>query len=231
MTWLDTAGALVGFLLTLMVFSYLIGDNPLYRLAVHLFIGVAAGYAAIMAINTVILPRLILPLIGGNRDERLLALVPVVLGWLLLTKISSRLAPLGSLPMALLVGVAAAAAVGGAVTGTILPQAAASINLFDLRGEESLNADLGLHLVNGVIVLFGTAATLAYFHFGDQAQMAPRVRGWFEGFRQAGQVFIAITFGFLFAGVYSAALTALIERIFTLVDLIKNFLGSLLPAV
>lgn len=231
MSWVDTAGALVGFLLTLMVFSYLIGDNPLYRLAVHLFIGVAAGYAAIMAINTVILPRLVLPLINGDREERLVALVPVVLGWLLLSKISSRLAPLGGLPMALLVGVAAAAAVGGAVTGTILPQVTASINLLDLRGGGDPDATLGLRLANGVIILFGTAATLAYFHFGDRSKVAPRVRGWLDGLSQAGQVFIAITFGFLFAGVYSAALTALIERIFTLVDLVKGVLGTLIPPV
>ena len=33
-------------LLTLMVFSYLIGDNPLFRIAVYLFIGVSSGYAA-----------------------------------------------------------------------------------------------------------------------------------------------------------------------------------------
>jgi hypothetical protein len=230
-TLLDWFGSLVGFLLTLMVFSYLIGDNPLYRLAVHLFIGVAAGYAAIMAINTVILPRLILPLIGGNQEERILALVPVVLGWMLLTKISPRLAPLGILPMALLVGVAAAAAVGGAITGTILPQVTASINLLDLRSGGTFDPDLGLRLVNGGIILVGTLATLAYFHFGDWSRMTPRLRGWLDGLSQVGQVFIAITFGFVFAGIYSAALTALIERIFSLVDLVKAIFGPLLPPV
>jgi hypothetical protein len=36
---------------------------------------------------------------------------------------------------------------------------------------------------------------------------------WIEGLSKVGQVFIAITFGALFAGVYTAALTAFIERI------------------
>jgi hypothetical protein len=228
---LDLSGALVGFLLTLMVFSYLIGDNPLYRLAIHLFIGVAAGYATIMAINTVILPRLILPLLNGERVERLLAIVPVILGWLLLTKISPRLSPLGNLPLALLVGVAAAAAIGGAVTGTILPQVNASINLLDLQSGEGFDANLGLRLVNGGIILLGTVATLAYFQFGERTAKTSSLRGWLDGLSQVGQMFIAITFGFLFAGVYSAALTALIERIFALVDLVKSIFGSFLPPV
>ena len=42
----DWIGALFGFILTLVVFSYLIGDNPVFRLTLHLFIGVSAGFAA-----------------------------------------------------------------------------------------------------------------------------------------------------------------------------------------
>ena len=33
-------------LLTLMVFSYILGDNVLFKLATHIFVGVAVGYAA-----------------------------------------------------------------------------------------------------------------------------------------------------------------------------------------
>jgi hypothetical protein len=233
MNWLDLAGVVLGFGLTLMVFSYLIGDNPLFRLAIHLFIGVAAGYAVIMAINTVILPRLLLPLLNGSREEQLLALVPLLLGWLLLTKISARLAPIGNASMAFLVGVAAAAAIGGAVTGTLFPQANASVNLFDFQARPVFDADIGLRLVNGGIILVGTVATLAYFHFGARSRASPPslFHGWLEGIGQIGQLFIAITFGFIFAGVYSSALTALIERIFFLVDVVKTLLSSLLPLV
>ena len=35
-------------LLTLALLSYLIADNPLYRIAVHLFIGLSAGYAVVL---------------------------------------------------------------------------------------------------------------------------------------------------------------------------------------
>ena len=36
---LDIIGAVLGAVFTLMVLSYLLGDNPLYRLALHLFVG------------------------------------------------------------------------------------------------------------------------------------------------------------------------------------------------
>jgi hypothetical protein len=39
-------GIWVGALLTLFVFSFLYRDNPLYKFAEHLFVGVSAGYPA-----------------------------------------------------------------------------------------------------------------------------------------------------------------------------------------
>ena len=45
--YLDAAGTWVAVILTLFVFSYLLGDNALYRLAEHIFVGVAVGYAAV----------------------------------------------------------------------------------------------------------------------------------------------------------------------------------------
>ena len=76
MGWSDWIGAFLGFVLTLLIFSYLIGDNPLFRITVHIFIGVSAGFAAVIAIENIILPRLIDPLFSSNRGEQVLALIP-----------------------------------------------------------------------------------------------------------------------------------------------------------
>ncbi|MDP2995015.1 MAG: hypothetical protein Q8N46_07850, partial [Anaerolineales bacterium] len=121
----------ISFLLTLMVLSYLIGDNPAFRVAVYIFIGVSAGYAAAVAWHQVLFPRLIVPLLSGNWADRLLTVVPLVLGLLLLFKLSPRTSRLGTPSMAFLVGVGAAVAVGGAVMGTLFPQARASMNALD----------------------------------------------------------------------------------------------------
>ena len=47
-------GPIVAMLLTIMVLSYIIGDNILFRLAVHIFIGVASGYAAVLILYNVL---------------------------------------------------------------------------------------------------------------------------------------------------------------------------------
>jgi hypothetical protein len=51
----------LGAVLTLLIFSYLLGDNPLYRLALHIFVGVSVAYALIIALRGVILPALTPP--------------------------------------------------------------------------------------------------------------------------------------------------------------------------
>lgn len=226
----DLIGVIVGFFLTLLVFSYLLGDNPLFRLSIYLFIGVAAGYAAIVTIYSVILPRLFVPLISGSRGEQILALLPLLLSVMLLTKISPRLARVGNISMAFLVGVGAATAIGGAVVGTLFPQINAAINAFDWQILQAGDANLWLQIFNGVILLFGTIATLAYFHFGGIARPggAPRSQLLLDQVRPFGLVFIAVTFGFLFAGVYAASLTALIERLSFLVEFVRPLLASFL---
>lgn len=227
MSWFDWIGAFLGFVFTLLVFSYLIGDNPLFRITVHIFIGVSAGFAAVIVIDNIIIPRLLEPLFSTNRGEQILALIPLILAGLLLFKISPRFAFIGNLPVSYLVGVSAAAAIGGAVTGTLIPQVIASINLLDLKPNQVFDATLGLRLVNGTIILVGTIATLAYFHFGRGSKSTEKfqIQNWIEGMGQIGQVFIAITFGFLFAGILSAALTALIGRVVFSVDFVRSILG------
>ncbi|HBX71328.1 MAG TPA: hypothetical protein DEH25_18620 [Chloroflexi bacterium] len=217
---LDLVGTLLGFVFTIAVFSYIWGDNAVFRLVIHLFIGVAAGYVAIMVIQNVVLPQMIFPFIEGDRNAKIFAILFLILGTLMLTKISPRLTKLGNPAMAFLVGVGAAAAVGGAVVGTVFPQASASMSIF---------ADQSNPL-NAIIILIGTLSTLLYFHFGirrkgsdDQISQRP---AWLESVSTVGQFFIAVTFAALFSGVYLAAITALIERMSFIWNLIKDLIFS-----
>lgn len=230
MSFGDWIGAFLGFVLTLLVFSYLIGDNPLFRITLHIFIGVSAGFAAVVAIYNVILPQLLEPIFISNRNEQILAIFPLILAGLLITKISHRFAFIGNLPMSYLVGVSAAVAIGGAVTGTLIPQLLASMNLLDVQASQVFDANVGLRLLNGVIILIGTLASLAYFQFGTLSGSSQRnqFQSWIEGIGKIGQIFIAIMFGFLFAGIFSAALTALIGRVITSLDFLRGILGLFL---
>ena len=55
---MDTIGIGVGLIATIFVYSYLLGDNLLYRFAVHLLVGVSAGYAAVVVIRELLWPVL-----------------------------------------------------------------------------------------------------------------------------------------------------------------------------
>ena len=123
-------GLALGFLLTILIFSYLIGDNPFFRLAIHIFIGVSAAYVALITINNVLIPRLIIPLINGSRGEQLLSIILFIPSFFLLFKVTP-LRKAGSWAVAILVGIGAAAAVGGAITGTLFPQILGTINSVD----------------------------------------------------------------------------------------------------
>ncbi len=65
---LDLIAGWVSLTLTLMVFSYLLGDNFLYRLAIAVLVGVAAGYVAVVAVESVILPWIDTTLLAEQGD-------------------------------------------------------------------------------------------------------------------------------------------------------------------
>jgi hypothetical protein len=213
---------LVGFIFTLLILSYVVGDNPGFRLAIHAFIGVSAGYVLAMVLVQVIVNQMIVPIGSGRSEEWVLEGIPLFFGIVLWAKIFPRTEWLGRPVVAFLVGTGAAAAVAGALLGTIYPQVLGSVNLFD---QKNLTGD-PLRVLEAALVLIGTVATLAYFQFTLLGKNSPGgKRGRFISILAwVGQIFIAITLGALFAGTFSAALTALVDRIQFIVLFIDQFL-------
>jgi hypothetical protein len=208
-------GGALGFLFTVALLSYLIGDNVVYRIALHIFIGVSAGYVALVIIYQAFKPRLVDALGSGQPVGMVLAIVPVLLFILLLFKLGQRTAWLGSLAVAYMIGVGTAVAIGGAVTGTLLPQIA-STSL--LRGD----------FISNVILLVGTIATLLYFQFwvrgrsasGD-AQRVALMR--YAGY--VGQAFLMITLGVIYGGMILSGMAIFSERLVSLFGWITSLLS------
>lgn len=220
---IEIISAFIGLILTLLVFSYLIGDNPLFRVAIYLFIGVSSGYAATAVWHYVLVPNLFSRL--GDFNQLILLVIPLILSISLLAKLSPRISWVGNFAMAVLVGVGAATAVGGALIGTLLPQAQAAMDVFDLTSAGG--SGFLVRLFEGTIMFLGTVLTLASFHFsaGRVADGTVKRNPMIDGIAWFGRIFISITFGVLFAGVYMAALTAMIERLSSLINFTRQLIG------
>ena len=225
---LDLITGAISFLFTLLILSYVLGDNPLFKIGIYIFVGTSAGYVAAVAWWQVLLPRLVYPLTSTSvpMTEKGFLLVPLFGALLILMKVSPRLTGMGRIVMAFLVGVGAAVTIAGALTGTLMPQMMGTINALDMSAAQG-NPGLWIEgITNGAIILFGTIFTLSYFHFGAKAKADGSMHrmGVIEFSAWIGRIFISITLGAVFAGVYAAALTALIERLSSLINFIGNFL-------
>jgi len=199
----DTIGLLIGFTLTLMIYSYIIGDNPLFRLGVNILVGVSAGYAGVFVLRTVILPVFAQLIANPFSVQSFLWLVPILLALLLILQRLPGFSWLGDNVLALMIGIGSAVALVGAISGTLLPQ----VFNFDANG------DLGL--LEGIIAAVLTVCTLLTFYFGgrktdDGVWKRPL---WLRGIVPIGQTVLMITFGFLFAMVISTSLVLLTQRI------------------
>jgi hypothetical protein len=205
----DLLWTLAAFTITILVFTYLLGDHFLFRLVSYISIGAAAGTTVVFIIHQVIMPRLIDPLLLGAPAQKAVTSVPLALSLLLLARLSPRLSRLGVLPMAFLVGVGAAVLIGGAVMGTLFQQSRAALN--DLTPQAA--GAPGMFI--GWLLFIGAVSTLFYFQFttrkteGDTGNRSVV----FEILSQIGKVFIAVTLGAIFADILAASVTALVERL------------------
>ncbi|MBT3239893.1 MAG: hypothetical protein HON98_04660 [Chloroflexi bacterium] len=204
---MEIIGLVIASVLTILVLLYAFGDNVFFRTAIHVFIGVAAGYAGAVAISNVLIPQIMNLTFSGLA-------VPLLLIGMLLMKISPKTSMLGNPASAFLVGVGAAIAVGGAIQGTLLPQINGASNYFNSG------------LIQGILILIGATTTLISFHFSTKISpnQIPERNLIMEWISSVGKVFIAITFGVIFAGVYSSAMTALVERFVFLSDVFTQIM-------
>ena len=206
---MDLIGVWVGAILTLLVFSYLLGDTPLFRIAQALFVGVAVGYGATAAIYLVLVPKLIEPLLADTTTNWPL-FVPLVLGLLLFTKLRRGWASLGNLSIAFLFGVGGALALGGALAGTLLPLLQATA--VSLAPEQGWNT-----VFNNLLIAFGTIGAFLSYRFDTSQRPALRAlelvaRGW----GRVGRWFVLVAFGAIFADTAVSRISILIGRMYYL---------------
>lgn len=208
-----TGGLIIGFLLTLLIYSYLLGDNPLYRLAVHVLVGVSAAYAAVIIIRQVLLPIFIEIRQNPTSPETVLWAVPLLFALLLLAKRLPGLDWLGNSTLALLIGIGAAIGLVGAITGTLWPLTTA------------VTTDGPL---TGLIVALLTVSTLLTFQFTPMRLRETAVwqpPAWQRLAAGLGKVVLTITLGVLYANTLATSIALLTDRLSIFINELARLLS------
>jgi len=191
--------------LTLCIFSFLYKDNPFYKFAEHLVVGVSAGYwVAILYINVVI-PNIWEKLVVGKWWY----LIPTLLGLLMWTRLVKRWTWISRYPLAFYLGIATGVAIPLEMQAKIIEQLFGTVRSFAaLHGP-----NIGFAVVaNTVIVGAGIVAGLVYFFFSKEH------KGITGGISRVGIWTLMIGFGASFGFTVMARISLLIERIQFLID-------------
>jgi len=216
LAWIaDILGLWVAAILTLVVFSYLLADNPLYRLAEHLFVGIALGYATLIAYHQVLKPKLFAPLLADPMNN-LWLLPPLLLGLLLLFKLSPSFSWVGNSTIGYLLGVGVALAIGGALAGSLLPQARATMLPLHLPASFGREGWELKKFLDNLIIIVGTIGSLFYFYFTAHPRQGRLTGLWQRVVNFLGSIgrwTIMITLGAIFGNTVMARVSLLIGRL------------------
>lgn len=211
---------IVAAVLTFMVWSYLLGDNPAFRVAEHLLVGTAAGYAAVVAWFNVLQPAAERALVSQLSP---LAVLPLILCGLLAMRVRRPTWLNGSaVAVAFLVGVGSGLTVGGALFGTLWSQvtAAAALSLDPADYGDLQPALSSPAFWQSLAILIGTIG--AFFYFAFNTRPGGRLGGpggaFIRFWSGVGLWIITMALGALFANAAMARFSLLIGRVQWLLD-------------
>jgi hypothetical protein len=180
-------GVWVAGLMTIAIISLAWKENPFYRAAEHLYVGVSAGHAVVMAYNN-IRDTAVKPLAEGSY----LWIIPICLGILLYARYVKKIAWYSRFPVSVLVGIGIGVATRGAIHGDFIQQISATIRVGNL---------------NDILLLLMTIVSLSYFFFSKEAT------GALSAAPRAGRCVLMIAFGAAFGTTVMGRMALLIGRI------------------
>ena len=197
-------GIIVAAGLTLALYSFLYQDNPLFKFAEHVFVGVAAAYVFGQTWYPTIYGELIAEWtdLGEGETPNWWLLAPTVLGLLMLTRFSLRFGWLSRYAFAFFVGLGAGLTIPRYISSFILAQIEPTLQPLTWSLE-------GLNLL---VVLVGVIGVLVYFFFSVEHT------GTAGHISKVGIWFLMISFGASFGYTIMARVSLLIGRVTFLLD-------------
>ena len=186
--------------ITLSLYSFLYKDNPLFKFAENLYVGVAAAYSLTQIWYTVLWADVVNPLyeLDSEGMSNLWLIVPTLLGLFMLTQLSSAtFSWLSRIAFAFVVGLGAGLTIPRTIAANLLAQMEPTMQPIAASWE-------GLNLF---IILVGVVTVLVYFFYSVEhtgpVGVASKIGIWF----------LMISFGASFGYTIMARLSLLIGRV------------------
>lgn len=194
LTTFEIAGAWVSIFLTICILSFLYDDNPIYKLAEHIFLGVSIAIGVIEAWNGVFKPNLVDRLYQAVNATQMsirydvpfvdpilkhwLAIFPAMLIVMLFFKLSRSMDWVARIPIAFIVATFAGTNLTGEAKGNLMAPMEKSMpdlaTAWHEHGFFDLSAD-GAGLFSALVLVFGICATLIHFYFSAAHNRPMRV--------------------------------------------------------
>jgi hypothetical protein len=217
-----TVGLWIAAFFTLAIFSFLWRDNPFYKVAESVLVGVSAGYWMVVGFWDVIVPNLLgkispatvqgwaMPgLTGPDAARNLWYLVPLVLGIMLLWRLAPRGAWIARWPLAFIIGTTAGLRLIAFMHGDFLAQIRNTILPLVVLNQGSFDA---AESVRNLLIVAGVLACLVYFFFSFEH------KGFVGKTAKVGIWVLMITFGAGFGYTVMGRVALLAIRIEFLLD-------------
>ena len=188
-------------ILSLAILSFLYKENPFFRAAEHIFLGVANGYLVTFYWHRILMPILFRPLF---QQGELLLVIPFIVGMLYLTRFIPRISWLVRIPIAIYMGYWTGVLIPATIQAQIIKQVQGTI--LTAPNFQAWNAGT-MGIVWSVIVFIGVLCTLSYFYFSREHKGVIGVTS------RVGIVFVMIGFGAAFGYTVMARISLLIGKL------------------
>lgn len=196
MNWETFLWTTAAILLTLATFSFLYRDNPFYRVAEHLFVGVSVGYFTIILWYNGLVPTLF----DRIWDGKWWYFFPAILGMMMWFRFSKKKGWISRYPIAFYLGIATGVAIPVEMQNRVNRQLADTL----------IAPDFSVGFWNGIseiVIIVGVLSGLFYFFFSVAH------KGVFGGIAKTGIYILMIGFGASFGYTVMGRISLLIQRV------------------
>ncbi len=207
-TWTQLGWQTVAAFMTLAIFSFLVGDNPVYKFAERLWVGISTGYWTMLLYHTSFTDKVLTPIFS---EGQLVYLIPTMMGLTMWLRLFPKFAWVSRFAMAFYIGISTGLFIPLAFKTSIFLQAEGSIRPIEASGAGVVQ----------LLVLVGLICSLVYFFFSKAHT------GVLGGMSKVGIYTLMIGFGAGFALTVMGRVALLVNRVIFLKGYFPNLWGKL----